>query len=360
MLFEHNDNRYRARRYTKGGSTEREFTIMRVDNGHHFTLPNPDAFINTVIPKGMAGHFLFDGEHAEVFLGEDNRGSIRKAVQDILGCSLIKTAISDLTETATYYRKQMPTSKASASMDGISSRIDSLTSQIATAIGARDGLLGDIERIEQQIADIDDKLRNSAAARQLQTRRDKATTELSRARQRAAAGQEELLRWLGDNGRYLVSTRITDLTMDHLNQQDVTGKLPSPDNEEVVADRLVSVHFSNQDEVLARLENVSTATCDLSKVGVAVVDPEDVWTNPLAEGRIDLGVVVGRRIFHSHAGNGGDALFRLRLCGSGRCNRLVLCGQQTGRENGRHHERAQILHKRILLQISMVSFLKPT
>ncbi len=174
VLFEHNDNRYRARRYTKGGSTEREFTIMRVDNGHHFTLPNPDAFINTVIPKGMAGHFLFDGEHAEVFLGEDNRGSIRKAVQDILGCSLIKTAISDLTETATYYRKQMPTSKASASMDGISSRIDSLTSQIATAIGARDGLLGDIERIEQQIADIDDKLRNSAAARQLQTRRDKA------------------------------------------------------------------------------------------------------------------------------------------------------------------------------------------
>jgi DNA sulfur modification protein DndD len=238
VLFEHNDNRYRARRYTKGGSTEREFTIMRVDNGHHLTLPNPDAFINTVIPKGMAGHFLFDGEHAEVLLGEDNRGSIRKAVQDILGCSLIKTAISDLTETATYYRKQMPTSKASASMDGISSRIDSLTSQIATAIDARDGLLGDIERIEQQIADIDDKLRNSAAARQLQTRRDKATTELARARQRAAAGQEEVLRWLGDNGRYLVSTRITDLAMDHLNQQDVKGKLPSPYNEEFVTDLL--------------------------------------------------------------------------------------------------------------------------
>lgn len=238
VLFEHNDKSYRARRYTKRGSGEREFTIMRLDDGHSVALQNPDAFINTVIPRGMAGHFLFDGEHAEVFLGEDNRSSIRKAVQDILGCSLIKTAISDLADTATYYRKQMPTSKATASLDGISSRIDSLTSQIAAAINAKDGLLGDIERIEQQIADIDDKLRNSAAARQLQTRRDKALTELARARQRAKDGQEEVLRWLGDNGRYLVSTRITDLAMDHLNQQDVKGKLPSPYNEEFVTDLL--------------------------------------------------------------------------------------------------------------------------
>lgn len=238
VLFEHNDKSYRARRYTKRASHEREFTIMRLDDGHHVTLPNPDAFINTVIPRGMAGHFLFDGEHAEVFLGEDNRSSIRKAVQDILGCSLIKTAISDLADTATYYRKQMPTSKSSASLDGFSSRIDSLTSQIAAAIDARDGLLGEIEQIEQQIADIDDKLRNSAAARQLQTRRDKATTELERARQRAKDGQEEVLRWLGDNGRYLVSTRITDLAMDHLNQQEVKGRLPSPYNEEFVTDLL--------------------------------------------------------------------------------------------------------------------------
>jgi DNA sulfur modification protein DndD len=238
VLFEHNDGRYRARRYTKAGTSEREFTVMRVDDGHHVTLPNPEAFINSVIPKGMVGHFLFDGEHAEVFLGEDNRGSIRRAVQDILGCSLIKTAISDLADAATYYRRQMPASKSSASMATISARIDGLASQIEASTSARDGLRGDVERIDRQIADIDDKLRNSAAARQIQTRRDKVTAELVRARQRASAGQDEVLKWLGDNGRYLVSTRITDLAMDHLNQQDTKGKLPSPYNEEFVKDLL--------------------------------------------------------------------------------------------------------------------------
>jgi DNA sulfur modification protein DndD len=238
VLFEHNGNRYRARRYTKGGTSDREFVVMRVDSGHHQALPNPDAFINTVIPKGMAGHFLFDGEHAEVFLGEDNRGSIRRAVQDILGCTLIKTAIQDLGETATYYRRQMPTTKASSGMDAVSSRIDALTAQIQQAIEARDALRGDIERIDQQIADIDDKLRNSAAAKQLQTRRDKATSELARAKKREVDAQAEVLRWLGDNGRFLVSTRITELAMDYLDQKEVKGRIPAPYNEELVSDLL--------------------------------------------------------------------------------------------------------------------------
>lgn len=238
VLFEHNNNRYRARRYTRGGAADREFTIMRIDNGHHHTLDNPDTFINTVIPKGMAGHFLFDGEHAEVFLGEDNRASIRRAVQDILGCSLIKTAIADLGDTATYYRKQMPASKASSSMDAISSRIDALTTQIQAAISTRDGVLGEIEIIGQQVADIDDKLRNSAAAKQWQTRRDKALGELSRAKKRETEAQDEVLRWLGDNGRFLVSTRITEVAMDHLDQEETKGRIPSPYNEEFVTDLL--------------------------------------------------------------------------------------------------------------------------
>jgi DNA sulfur modification protein DndD len=237
VLFEHENNRYRARRYTKGAS-DREFSIMRVDGGHHQTLPNPDAFINTVIPRSMAGHFLFDGEHAEVFLGEDNRGSIRRAVQDILGCSLIKTAIVDLGETATYYRRQIPTTKASANMDAISSRIDALTTQISQAQMTREQILGEIEIIKQQIADIDDKLRNSTAAKQLQVRRDKATASLISAKRREAEAQDEVLRWLGDNGRYLVSTRITELGSDFLDQQEHKGRLPSPYNEEFVSDLL--------------------------------------------------------------------------------------------------------------------------
>ncbi|MCY4167940.1 MAG: AAA family ATPase, partial [Rhodobacter sp.] len=97
VLFEHNDSRYIAKRFANiGSSSRREFLVARIDDGSQITLDSPDTFINTVIPRDMASHFLFDGEHAEVFLGENNRGSIKNAVRDILGCSLIETAIDDL------------------------------------------------------------------------------------------------------------------------------------------------------------------------------------------------------------------------------------------------------------------------
>lgn len=239
VLFEHNDKRYRARRFYGNGTIgDREFSIMRIDDGHSVSIDNPDTFINTVIPKTMAHHFLFDGEHAEVFLGEENRQGIRKAVQDILGCNLIETAIDDLEEASTYYRRQMPKAKASDQIDTISNEIERLTDQMKQGRAALDGLKGQAEQKHQQIADIEAKLRNSAAAKELQASRDRSNAALHRAIARAASAQEELLKWLGDNGRYLVSTRITEKTFDHLEAQDVKGRIPSPYNEEFVEDLL--------------------------------------------------------------------------------------------------------------------------
>ncbi|MBP7703732.1 MAG: AAA family ATPase [Caulobacter sp.] len=237
VLFEHNGGRYRARRYTVG-STDRTFTIMRLDQGHHHELDHPDAFINSVMPRGMAGHFLFDGEHAEVFTGDDNRKRVRQAVQDILGCSLVETAISDLEEASTTYRRQAPSPKSSSNIATATARLDALAGQIKAAEAARDGMRGEIETIEQQIADIEAKLRDSAAAKELQIARDKAKIELSKARKREADAQDDLLKWLGENGRFLVSTRITALALDHLDAQETKGRIPSPYNEEFVQDLL--------------------------------------------------------------------------------------------------------------------------
>ena len=46
------------------------------------------------------------------------------------------------------------------------------------------------------------------------------------------------LKWLGDNGRYLVSAKITEQTYDHLQAQENKGGIPSPYNEEFVRDLL--------------------------------------------------------------------------------------------------------------------------
>ena len=62
VLFEHNQKHYIAKRFASTSSiSRREFHIARIDDGSQINLPTPDTFINTVIPRDMASHFLFDG-----------------------------------------------------------------------------------------------------------------------------------------------------------------------------------------------------------------------------------------------------------------------------------------------------------
>jgi len=239
VLFEHNEKRYIAKRFANLKNNKgREFLVNRIDGGSQISLDSPDTFINTVIPRDMASHFLFDGEHAEVFLGENNRGSIKSAVRDILGCSLIETAIEDLQAVSNQFRKQIPSTKATRQIGELNSRHDALTTQIDTAKSAINQLETKRDQTDQQIKDIDEKLRNTAAAKELQQSRDRLTGQLSRAQRRQKDYADEVYKWLGENGRFIVSKRITEETFTFLEEKEHRGRIPSPYNEEFVKDIL--------------------------------------------------------------------------------------------------------------------------
>lgn len=239
VLFEHNGRRYIAKRFSNIASHGgRDFVIARIDGGSQITLTSPDTFINTVIPRDMASHFLFDGEHAEVFLGESNKGSIKSAVRDILGCSLIETAIDDLKAVSNQFRKQIPSTAATKKIDDLSSRLDALTSQIETAKASITQMEKQREQTDQQIRDIDAKLRNTAAAKELQQSRDRLNAQLQRAAKRQKEYADEVYKWLGENGRFIVSKLITEETFSFLDDKEHRGRIPSPYNEEFVKDIL--------------------------------------------------------------------------------------------------------------------------
>lgn len=239
VLFEHNGRRYIAKRFANiAKASGRDFIVARIDEGSQITLDSPDTFINTVIPRDMASHFLFDGEHAEIFLGEKNRNSIKSAVRDILGCSLIETAIDDLQAVSNQFRRQMPTTKATQDIDELNSKIDAISSQVETAKASVVKLKEKREQTEQQIQDIDEKLRNTSAAKELQRSRDRLATQLARGQKRQKEHEDEVHKWLGENGRFIVSKRITEETFSFLDEKEHRGRIPSPYNEEFVKDIL--------------------------------------------------------------------------------------------------------------------------
>lgn len=239
VLFEHNESRYIAKRFANiGASSGRDFVVARIDDGSQITLDAPETFINTVIPRDMASHFLFDGEHAEVFLGENNRRSVGSAVRDILGCSLIETAIEDLQAVSNHFRKQIPSTAATRKIEELNNRHDALTSQIDAANASIVEMEKKREQTDEQIKDIDAKLRNTAAAKELQQSRDRLTGQLQRAQRRRKECTDEVYKWLGENGRLIVSKRITEETFSFLDEKEHRGRIPSPYNEEFVKDIL--------------------------------------------------------------------------------------------------------------------------
>jgi DNA sulfur modification protein DndD len=243
VFFSHNDAEYVAKRFAGSGplvSGDQSFRVARIDRGSHVHLPTPDTFINTVIPREMASHFLFDGEDAEAFLGEDNEETIQDAVRDILGCTLIETAIEDLQAVSSQFRRQMPTSSASATISSHNSRIEALAEQIEQAKASITDLEEAHASTRQQIRDIDDKLRNTVAAKSLQRQRDQISLQLIKVERRQKEFSDEVSGWVGRHGRYVVSKRISEETFEFLDDKKNRGRIPSPYNEEFVKDILAA------------------------------------------------------------------------------------------------------------------------
>ena len=206
VVFEHEGNLYMAKRFSVAGpfvNGSRQFVVHRIEKGSHVDIPSAETFINSVVPREMASHFLFDGEHTEIFLGESRSGAIRNAVRDILGCSLVEMVIEDLSAVAGQFRRQIPTTSATARIAELNTRQDALTEQEEKSVEAAAAAERKREVTETQIRDIEETLRNSAAAKELQRSRDGLQEQLKRTEKRRRDAADEAYRWLGDQGRYV-------------------------------------------------------------------------------------------------------------------------------------------------------------
>ncbi|WP_417455888.1 AAA family ATPase [Kordiimonas sp.] len=239
VQFEHNGADYEAaRHFSKSDeSVQNTLKVAKIDYGNHVphTHVEPEAFINSVIPRDMAGHFLFDGEHAETISGEENRHEVGKAVRDILGCTLIQSAIDDLDYIHKEYRKNANSAVGSTNIQELEDKEKSFEQQIQTAKQKIEQAELELSSISQQQIDINKELRDSAAAKEIQRRKEELERHLKRAQNNANAARTKVLNWLGDNGRFLVASKITEETHDCLEDETTRGKIPAPYNKDFVS-----------------------------------------------------------------------------------------------------------------------------
>ena len=62
VSFDNNSEEYLVTREGNERTKESDFKAFLVKNGNYTALPNPTAFVNSVVPLEMAKYFFFDGE----------------------------------------------------------------------------------------------------------------------------------------------------------------------------------------------------------------------------------------------------------------------------------------------------------
>ena len=132
--FEHEGQDYTANRAfdARNPHSDSQLKVSELTFGDAIpkTIDAPSLFINSVLPKDMAGHFLFDGEHAERISGEANKQEIHRAIKDILGASIVSQSIYDLTKVLDKQRKNAAGATKDKKVDELQLKIDEIQERL--------------------------------------------------------------------------------------------------------------------------------------------------------------------------------------------------------------------------------------
>lgn len=236
VTFEHEDSIYLAKRDFTRGNGRTRFSIVKVNPNGTFSeaIPNPSAFINSVIPKEMARYFFFDGEQAETYASQTNSKAISEAIRNVLGSSLVIETIADLKSIERAFGVELAQLPNASEITQLEDSVLDLEKKIAQNEQRVEELSETIGSLEDQLASIEQKLAEAQESAQLEAERKGIVGQLNDAEFQIAECRANIERWVGNKASALVSSALTSRALDFVDEENLRGRIPSPYNEEFV------------------------------------------------------------------------------------------------------------------------------
>ena len=236
--FSHEDNLYEARRFFRRGISAAQDTLKVTkifnDGTQEHVRNDPNLFLNSVLPADMAGHFLFDGEHAEAITGRANSSTVSKAIKDILGCSFVVQTIEALAPIETSYRRSMSTQ---TTID----RMSELESALKRNQNAAKNLNNQVEKIDNLVAEMEEEragientLSQFANIKQAQTTKTNLITTIAREQKYQKHSLVTQQIWAGNNATYVTAKNLLPFAQKVLAEFNANDAKKTKFNKEVI------------------------------------------------------------------------------------------------------------------------------
>ncbi|MBM0740250.1 AAA family ATPase [Phormidium sp. CLA17] len=245
VVFEHNGNRYRARRscyLQKPRSDE-----MSIEQGEELALqingklvqsPEvPEDKIGQVLPESLHRYFFFDGERIDRIVKSENKSEISKAIRTLLSVEVLDRAINHLKEAQRSLNKELAEIGDPETKRLVTEK-EKLIEEKAGLEAGREEVASELEAFEEQKQKVTAQLRELDKVGQIQERRDDLKRQAEEIQAQLDRSEDKLRRTISGRGYMVFLTDAIAQFRNLANDLRQRGELPAGIKQQFVEDLL--------------------------------------------------------------------------------------------------------------------------
>nr|WP_319390619.1 AAA family ATPase [uncultured Cohaesibacter sp.] len=241
VLFKHKGKEYRVCREIDQKFSQEDFKAWLIESGNHSSIPNPNVFIQSVVPQEMSEYFFFDGEYAETLASRQNKKAVKTALENMLGCNIAIQAQEDLRSIKKAIEKEKGSLASNNSLgETWQTKLEKLESERDADQKKLKILEQNVEFTEIAVKEISNGLRSSEGAKEVQKTRDSLEAKKQTAQQEEIKSKVVKTKWIDEFSIGLLSQKAMDACSSYIEDANVKGQLPSKIAEDFVNDILES------------------------------------------------------------------------------------------------------------------------
>jgi len=244
LSFTHNVERYLVSRRITGIKQEDgtvryepgdEFTMMKTQlDGQTVRVNNPVGTLNAILSENVRTYFLFDGEKIDNFAKPEAHDEVRYAIYNVLKLEVLTRARRHLEDVANDYRKELK-SISTGVLKELVEKEEKLRTTKERAIKRKKEIEDEIISARRKISDIDQRLRETQIARELQNQRDQIEQSIKHY-QKELQGLVNNIVNIATSGYLIISKYINVQALSILDEKRARGEIPSNIRQQFIQD----------------------------------------------------------------------------------------------------------------------------
>lgn len=225
--------------HRESGGSIKEVLTLKLDGEEMDDLSEASRqdFLDSLLPPGLAGFFLFDGEQIQALADDENGEHLADAVKRLLGLDLVEQLQSDLKRFAGRASSRGPGIDLEAELAVAEQAVADAKEQVALAVETRAILTAEQDQLDARVARVRDQLAREGGV--LATEREAVEKAARAAAAETSAAEEQLRAAVAGLLPFAICRSLAD----------------------EVAERLEVERTAEEDEIIAR--RISAAAKDL-------------------------------------------------------------------------------------------------